>query len=121
MDFARELYMYPLSNRNWQHRVTDTGLTLYPHRVIHISAYLPTTDVVSPNPVHGKEYSIQHYVIKFVNDLRQAGCFYPGTPVSSTNKTKILLKVALDTINQPYSNGQKQTNTLNNIGTEINT
>jgi hypothetical protein len=51
----------------------------------------------------------------------QAGCFYPGTPVSSTNKTKILLKVALDTINQPYSNGQKQTNTLNNIGTEINT
>ena len=107
--------------------MTDTGLTLYPHRVIHISAYPPTTNVVSPNPVHGKEYSIQHYVIKFVSDLRQAGCFYPGTPVSSTSKTdrhdktKIWLKVALDTINQPYSNVQKQTNTLNNIGAEINT
>jgi hypothetical protein len=48
-------------------------------------------------------YSIQHYVIKFVSDLRQVGG-YPGTPVSSTNKTdchditEILLKVALNTI-----------------------
>jgi hypothetical protein len=54
--------------------------------------------------VHGKEYSIQHYVIKFVSDLRQVGGF-TGTPVSSTNKTdrhlitEILLKVALNTIN----------------------
>jgi hypothetical protein len=29
-----------------------------------------TTKVVSSNPVHGKVYSIQHYVIKFVSDLR---------------------------------------------------
>jgi len=27
--------------------------------------------VVSSNPVHGEVYSIQHYVIKFVSDLRQ--------------------------------------------------
>ena len=30
-----------------------------------------TTKVVSSNPVHGKVYLIQHYVIKFVSDLRQ--------------------------------------------------
>jgi len=30
-----------------------------------------TTEVVSSNPVLGKVYSIQHYVIKFVSDLRQ--------------------------------------------------
>ena len=47
-----------------------------------------TTKVVSSNPVHGK-YSIQHYEIKFVSDLRQVGGFSPGTPVSSTNKTKL--------------------------------
>ena len=34
-----------------------------------------TTKVVSSNPVHGEVYSIQHYVIKFVSDLRQVGDF----------------------------------------------
>jgi hypothetical protein len=34
-----------------------------------------TTKVVSSNPVHGEVYSIQHYVIKFVSDLRQVGGF----------------------------------------------
>ena len=34
-----------------------------------------TTNVVSLNPVHGKVYSIQHFVIKFVSDLRQVGGF----------------------------------------------
>jgi hypothetical protein len=33
------------------------------------------TYVVSSNPVHGEVYSIQHYVIKFVNTLRQVGGF----------------------------------------------
>ena len=48
---------------------------------------------------------VQHYVIKFVSDLRQCG-FSPCPPVSSTNKTdcydktEILLKVALNTIKQ---------------------
>ena len=57
-----------------------------------------TTKVVSSSPIHVELYSIQHYVIKFVSDLRQV-------VVSSTNKTdchdisEILLKVALNTIN----------------------
>ena len=34
-----------------------------------------TTNVVSSNPAQGDVYSIQHYVIKFVNDLRQVGGF----------------------------------------------
>ena len=61
------------------------------------------TKVVSSNPVHGESYSIQHYVIMFVSDLRQVW-FSLSTPVSSTNKTdchdliEILLKVALNTI-----------------------
>ena len=61
-----------------------------------------TTKVVSSNPVHGKVYSIQHYVIKFVS-VRSV--VVPGTLLSSTNKTdrhdiaEILLKVVLNTIN----------------------
>jgi hypothetical protein len=31
--------------------------------------------VVRSNPVHGEEYLIQHYVMKFVSDLRQVGGF----------------------------------------------
>ena len=34
-----------------------------------------TTKVVRLNPAHGAVYSIQHYVLKFVNDLRQVGGF----------------------------------------------
>ena len=34
-----------------------------------------TTNVVSSNPAHGEVYSIQHYVMKFVSDLRQVGGF----------------------------------------------
>jgi hypothetical protein len=32
-----------------------------------------STNVVGSNPAHGEAYSTQHYVIKFVNDLRQVG------------------------------------------------
>ena len=39
-----------------------------------------TTKVVSSNPIHGKVYSIQHYVIKFVSDLRQVGGFLRFLP-----------------------------------------
>jgi hypothetical protein len=70
-----------------------------------------TTKVVSSNTVHGEVYSIQHYVIKFVNVLATGRCFFPGTPISSTIKTdrhditeiqsvNVLLKVSLNTINQ---------------------
>jgi len=34
-----------------------------------------TTKVVISNPIHGVVYSIQHYVMKFVSDLRQGGGF----------------------------------------------
>ena len=58
-----------------------------------------TTKVVSLNPVKAEGYSIQHYMIKFVSDLRQVSVF----PVSSTDETdqhditETLLKVALNT------------------------
>ena len=32
-------------------------------------------NVVSLNPAHGEVYSIQHYVMQFVSDLRQVGGF----------------------------------------------
>ena len=57
-------------------------------------------------PGSGEVYSIQHYVMKFVSDLRHGRWFSPGPPVSSTNKTdrhditEILLKVVLNTIKQ---------------------
>ena len=34
-----------------------------------------TTNVVRSNLAHGEVYLIQHYVIKFVSDLRQVGGF----------------------------------------------
>jgi hypothetical protein len=34
-----------------------------------------TTKVMSSNPVHDDVYLIQHYVIKFVSELRQVGGF----------------------------------------------
>ena len=55
---------------------------------------------------------VQHYVIKFVSDLRQVSGFLR---VSSTNKTdrhniaEILLKVALNTIKQTNKQTNKQT------------
>ena len=60
-----------------------------------------TIKVVSWNPDHGKMYSRQHYVIKFVSDLQQVRGIIR---VPSTNKTdirsitKILLKVAVNII-----------------------
>jgi hypothetical protein len=60
------------------------------------------TKIVSLNPIHGKVYLIQHYVMKLVAAGRW---FSQGTPLYSTNKTdnhditEILLKVALNTIN----------------------
>ena len=56
-------------------------------------------------PITTDVRGVQHYVIKFVCDLWQAGrWFSPGTLVSSNNKTdsqdinEIFLKVALNTI-----------------------
>jgi hypothetical protein len=66
-----------------------------------------TTKVVSSNPAYVEVYSIQHYVMKFVSDLRQVRWFSPDTPVLCTNKTErhditeILLKVVLNIITPP--------------------
>ena len=54
-----------------------------------------TTNSASSNPVLARRYSIQYYVITFVSDLRQVSGVLP---VSSTNKTEILLKVASNNI-----------------------
>ena len=73
-----------------------------------------TTKVVSLNPTHSEAYSIQHYVAKFLSDLRW---FSLGTPVPSTNKTdshditKILLKVAVSNISFTYSATRHQSKT----------
>ena len=56
-----------------------------------------TNKVVCSNPIHGKVYSMQHYEIKFVSDLRRSVVFSGFRH----DITEILLKVALNTINQP--------------------
>jgi hypothetical protein len=37
---------------------------------LHVQSVHITTKVVSSNPAHSEVYPIQHYVIKFVRDLR---------------------------------------------------
>jgi len=77
-----------------------------PVQLVHI-----ITNVVSSNPVHDEVYSILRYVIQFASELRQVGVFFNWTPVSATNKTdchditEILLKVAVNTINQTEGPG----------------
>jgi hypothetical protein len=58
--------------------------------------------VVSLKRGHGEMFSIQHYVIKFVSDLRQVSGFlwvlrFP--PPIKLTATEILLKVGLNTLN----------------------
>ena len=59
---------------------------------------------MTSNFAHGEVYLIQHYVIKFDNYSRQVWWFPPGTTIYSNKNTdvhditKLLLKVALDTI-----------------------
>ena len=62
---------------------------------------------MSLNPfIDGKVYLIQHYVIKFVGDLRQVGgflwvlSFHPLSKTDLHDITEILLKVVLNTISQ---------------------
>ena len=47
-----------------------------------------TINVVNSNPAHGELYSIQHYMIKFVSDLRQVGCFLPPINLIATIQLK---------------------------------
>ena len=65
-----------------------------------------TTNVVSSTPEHGEVYLIQHYVIKFVSNLRQVSDFLrvlrfpPQIRIVRHDITEILLKLVLNTINQ---------------------
>ena len=71
------------------------------HLQLPIQSVPITTKVASSNPAHGEMYSIQHYVIKFVNDVRQVGDFLPVLCNIKTDRhdiTIILLKVTLNII-----------------------
>ena len=66
-----------------------------------------TTNIASLNLFIATVYSIKHYVIEFVSDLRKVCGYLRVLPVSYTNKTYryaitgILLKVAYNTITPP--------------------
>ena len=47
-----------------------------------------TTNVAGCIPAHGEVYSIQHYVIQFVSDLRQVGGFLQE-PIKLTAMIKL--------------------------------
>jgi hypothetical protein len=51
------------------------GFTIHDLKLYVQSMPIITKVVMISNPVHGEVYSIQHYVIKFVSDLRQVGGF----------------------------------------------
>jgi hypothetical protein len=60
--------------------------------MVHVQSVPITTKIVSSNPVHGEVYSMQHYVIKFVSDLRQVGGLLWVLPFPSP------IKLTYDTI-----------------------
>jgi len=57
---------------------------------LHMQSVFITNEVMSSNPDHGEMYSIQHYVIKYISDLRQVGGFlrvlrfHPPTKLTAT-------------------------------------
>jgi hypothetical protein len=59
----------------WQGRCDRDRMEVGFTTICTISAYHHYKIVIS-NPIHGDVYSIQHYVIKFVSDLRQVGGFF---------------------------------------------
>ena len=74
---------------------------------------LITTNVVSLNPANNEVYWIQYHVIKFVSDLRKVGTLVPSTNKAERHDiSEILLKVALNTINQPNLNQKSLRYTL---------
>ena len=73
-------------------------------KYINVSNTPPViTSVLSLSAFHGDVYSIQHYVIKFVTGQ----LISLGTPVSSTNKTEILLNMAINTLKGHYQPNRK--------------
>ena len=67
---------------------------------LHVQSVHIATNVESSNPTQGELYLIQHYVIKFVTDLREVGGFLRVLqfPPPIHDIPEILLKVALSTI-----------------------
>ena len=72
------LFSIPLHNPSWKQIYRFTPI----HPLLFLNCSAPpmqsvpiTTKVVSLNPDHGEVYSIQHYVIKVVSDLRWVGGF----------------------------------------------
>jgi hypothetical protein len=55
-----------------------------------------TTNVMSSNPTHGKVYSIQYYMIKFVSDLRQVGGYSGGVQNYKLKKINIIKWIKKD-------------------------
>jgi hypothetical protein len=55
-----------------------------------VQSVIITTKVVSLNPAHGEVYSIQHYVIKFVSNLRQVGGFLRALRFTKPKKKRLL-------------------------------
>ena len=53
--------------------VLRRSVNFYQHNIFNTRSI--STNVVSSNPVHREVYTTQHYVMKFVSDLRQVGGF----------------------------------------------
>ena len=80
-----------ISNKSWTQRVYNIYIRLVPVSIsggggggggggrhlmqLPMQSVPFTTKVVISNPAHGKVYSIQHYVIKFISDLQQVWDF----------------------------------------------
>jgi hypothetical protein len=69
----------------------------------HVKSVPITTNCVSSNPTRSEVYSIQHYVIKCVNDA--TGRWFSDCHIDIT---EILLKVALNTINYKTTTSYKK-------------
>ena len=66
------LGMFMSFNRDFSLNNIDIGVVV----VLIVWQSVPiTTNIESSNPAHGEVYSTQHYVIKFVIDLRHVGGF----------------------------------------------
>ena len=70
---------------------------------LHVHSVSITTEVESSNPARGEVYSIQHYVIKFVSDLRQVvGVFRFSPPIKLTATLHHITELLENTINQTF-------------------
>ena len=68
--FVNNIYEAENQYLSLLHISTFTLIQIYEGAVmdsqLSMQSVLITTKVVSSNPIHGKVYSIQHYVIKFI-------------------------------------------------------